>query len=785
MRKPLALLTLWLLALAGASLLAARYVQVATDLTAFLPDAASETETLLLQEVRQGAASRLILIGIEGAPADELSALSRALSLRLRNEPPFRRVENGEFAEQAELTGLLLRYRYLLSPQIEPARFSAAGLRTALEARLAELASPAELVIKDWLARDPTQELLAILEAWQPVSGPAYHEGVWFDAARQRALLLVETVAPGFDMAAQRIAVNAIAQAFQNISEGGTARLVMTGPGPFSVLLEKQTRTEATAFSLLAAGLMLGILLLAYRSPRLVLLGALPLLSAGVLGMLAVQLVYGGVHGITLAFGVTLIGVANDYPLHVFSHLQPAQPPARAVARIWPTLRLSVLATSIAYLTLVLADFAGLAQLGLFTVVGLAAAAACTRWLLPGLLAPPALDPARGAAARAQQQLERLPVTQWPALALLGAALAILLLSPRPLWEDELSGLTPVPKALQQLDTDLRGALGAPDLRYLAVLRAADAETALQHSEKLAGVLEPLCAQGVLAAYDYAARYLPSAATQQRRRQALPDAARLQAALRQAQQGLPFQDDWFTPFVEEASASRRLAPLTIESIRGTPLELRAGAMLYFDPKAPPERAWLALVTLQNLQEPAQLAQALSASGIEQLRLVDLKGESEQMIGRFRASALWRIAFAVAATLLVMFWGLPLARVLPTLLPYPAAVLSVAAGLHLLGIRLNLFHLVSLMLVAGVAMDYALFLGAGEADPAARARSLHAVTLCLLSTLSVFGILGLSEIPVLRAIGSTVALGVALSFALAVLGARSRITISSPLGRDRR
>ena len=775
MKKPLALLALWLLALAGASLLAARHVQVATDLTAFLPDAASETETLLLQEVRQGTASRLILIGIEGAPADELAGLSRALSRRLREEQSLRRVENGEFAEQAALVELLLRHRYLLSPAVGPERFTAAALRNALEARLAELASPAELVIKDWLPRDPTQELLAILETWRPGHGPGYHDGVWFDAGRERALVLVETVAPGFDMAAQKSVVGLIEQTFLGIESGSTARLVMTGPGPFSVLLEHQTRTEATAFSLLAAGVMLGILLLAYRSPRLVLLGALPLLSAGVLGMLAVQLVYGGVHGITLAFGMTLIGVANDYPLHVFSHLQPAQPPADAVRRIWPTLRLSVLATSIAYLTLVLADFAGLAQLGLFTVVGLASAAACTRWLLPGLLAAPPRDPAQGIAARSLAQLERLPVMQWPALVLLAAAVAVLLLSPRPFWEDELSGLTPVPKPLQELDAELRGALGAPDLRYLAVLRAPDAETALRASERLAAVLEPLQQQGLLDGYDYPARYLPSAATQQRRRQSLPDATALRSALGQAQRELPFQDELFAPFLSEVAAARQQAPLGLDSIRGTPLELRVGSMLHFDERAPPERRWIALATLQNPQAPAQLAQALGAAGIEQLRLVDLKGESEQMIARFRVSALWRIAFAVGATLLVMFWGLPLARVLPTLLPYLAAVLSVTAGLHLLGVRLNLFHLVSLMLVAGVAMDYALFLGASEHDPAERARSLHAVTLCLLSTLSVFGILGLSEIPVLRAIGSTVALGVALSFVLAVLGARSTIT----------
>ncbi|MGH8530469.1 MAG: MMPL family transporter [Nevskiales bacterium] len=768
--KQLALLALWLAALAGAAFLTARYLRVASDLTAFLPDAASETETLLLEELRHGVASRLILIGIEGDGPEQLSVISRKLSKALRSQAPFRRVENGEFAAQSELTDLLLRYRYLLSPQITAQGFTTSALRSALEMRLNELASPTELVVKDWLARDPTHELLAVLLTWQPSRGPGYHDGVWYDAANARALLVAETAAPGFDVAAQTTAVASIESAFRGAAGASAAKLIMTGPGPFGVLLEKQTRTEATSFSLLAAGLMLAVLLWAYRSSRLVLLGALPLLSAGILGMLAVQLVYGGVHGITLAFGMTLIGVANDYPLHVFSHLQPEQTPPASVLRIWPTLRLSVLATSIAYLTLVLADFGGLAQLGLFTVVGLVTAAVCTRWLLLPLLAAPRLDPARGFAAAAQARLDRLPVTQVPALILLGLSLTVLVISRQPLWDDELSGLTPVPKPLQELDESLRHALGAPDLRYLAVLRAADAETALRRSELLIGVLEPLRADKLLGGYDLAARYLPSIVTQQARQQNLPTPGELQTALRQAQTGLPFQNDLFAPFLQEVQAARGLAPLTPAAIADTPLALRVTPLLYQH-----EAAWLALVTLQDVSAPAELAQALAAAGFDDLRLLDLKGESEQMVGRFRESALWRIAFAVAATLLVMFWGLPLARILPTVLPYSAAVLSVMAAFHLLGLRLNLFHLVSLMLVAGVAMDYALFLGAAEDDPAERARSLHAVALCLLSTLSVFGILGLSQIPVLRAIGSTVALGVALSFVLALLGARPMTT----------
>ena len=52
-------------------------------------------------------------------------------------------------------------------------------------------------------------------------------------------------------------------------------------------------------------------------------------------------------------------------------------------------------------------------------------------------------------------------------------------LSPRPLWQDELGGLTPVPRALIERDATLRRELGAPDVRYLLVIEDRDAQDVL------------------------------------------------------------------------------------------------------------------------------------------------------------------------------------------------------------------------------------------------------------------------------------------------------------------
>ncbi|MEN8168018.1 MAG: MMPL family transporter, partial [Pseudomonadota bacterium] len=64
---------------------------------------------------------------------------------------------------------------------------------------------------------------------------------------------------------------------------------------------------------------------------------------------------------------------------------------------------------------------------------------------------------------------------------------------------------------------------------------------------------------------------------------------------------------------------------------------------------------------------------------------------------------------------------------------------------------------------GIGIDYSLFFGRAENDSQERAQTLHALVVCALSTSLVFGILGSSDLPVLRAIGQTVAIGVVISF----------------------
>lgn len=758
-----ALLACWLAVLAGLAAYVASNLRVGTDLRSFMPPAQTPQQRLLLDEIGEGPGSRLLLVALAGDAPDVLADVSKRLAATLRTDARFVRVLNGETDLDA-VGADLLPYRYLLSPTLDAAHFDTTFLRTALEQRVEDLGSPASAWLKPLLARDPTLETLKLAEAWAPPHEPERHGEVWFGEHLKYALLLVETAAPGFDPAAQRDAVAALETAFAVAAQGSRATLEASGPGAFAVRVHATTSDEANRIGIVDSIGFLTLLLLAYRRFSTVLAGALPLVSGGLAGTAALALVFGGAHGITLAFGFTLIGVAQDYPIHLFSHLRPGTPATAVARRLWPTLSTGIASTCIAYLAFFASGVDGLEQLAVFTAVGLATAGVTTRFLLAPLLGDNPRDVADSRfVARADRLFAklRIPIVVLAVIPLWSLYNAI---DPRatPFWENNLAALTPVPKELLVRDAALRRELGAPDVRYLLVIEAPDADGVLAASERLESDLASLRTRGALAGYELPSRYLPSAATQRARQAALPDADTLRASLAEASAGLPFKPGLFEPFLADVAAARALAPVDAQTFAASPLGLRVKAMLQ-----PRDGHWVGLVNLVGVTDVAALA-ALGEKPDSPVRLLDLKTTSESLVATYRTRVLWSLAIASLLLVGVVAFALRRpARIVRVLVPMLLSTVMIVGGLRLFDVSLSLFHLVALILAAGLGLDYALFFEHADDDEREQRRTLHAILVCSATTFLVFFLLALSSLPVLRAIGVTVSLGVVFNFVFAL------------------
>ena len=382
-RRAWVLLGLWCALLALGIAWVQTHLKVSADLRLFMPSPRTEEQRLLIQNIGESPASRLLLLAIGGDQPDKVAAISRRLATALATREEFAFVANGDQPAPG-IPDKLLAYRYLITDSFDAAPLDENRLAAELEERAADMATPAAGFLEEWLPRDPTLELLHLAQRWQPRAEPHQVDGVWFAADGKRALLLVQTRAAAFDPDGQTVALTTLQDLFTRSRGDSPAQLIVSGTGYFSAVIRNRTQSEATWFGSFDTLGLITLLWLAYRRFVFTVLGALPLLTAGLAGLAAVSLAFDGVHGITIAFGFTLIGVAQDYPIHLFSHLARRARRRWTTAReLWPPLATGVASTCIAYLAFLFSGVTGLAQLACVTITGLLAAGLTTRFLLP------------------------------------------------------------------------------------------------------------------------------------------------------------------------------------------------------------------------------------------------------------------------------------------------------------------------------------------------------------------------------------------------------------------
>jgi predicted exporter len=754
-------LGVWLLGLALCAIVVAR-TGLSTDMAAFLPRAPSPAQQVLVDQVRSGVASRLLLLGIEGAPPETLVALSRDLGERLRPLDAFLSVNNGAEEGLAGERDFFWHHRYVLSSAVDAERFTVAGLHAALVNDLRLLRTPLGALVKRTLPADPTGESLALIDEIAGGERPHARDGLWLSPDESRAILVVATRAAGLDLDAQARGLAAIGEVFaatrHTVPGADTTRLLESGPPVFAVRTRATMERDATRFSLLATAMVAGLLLFAYRSLRVLLLGLLPVVSGALAGFAAVALGFGFVHGITLGFGVTLIGEAVDYSVYLFTQTAPGSSPAETLRRIWATLRLGMLTSVAGFAVMLFSSFAGFAQLGLFSIAGLAVALAVVRWVLVPLLPADFVAPAAPLFATPLLMLRRASRWLRGGLALLVlAALVALAFHRGSFWQEDIASLSPIPAADQQLDRALRVDVGAPDVRYLLVLSESGEQAALAASEGVADILRPLIAEGALRGFDAPHRYLPSEATQRTRQAALPDGETLAARLRQALAGLPFRADTFEPFLRDVAAAKTVPLLTRAALPST-LALKLDALLFAR-----EGTSIAALPLQGVSDPARVAARVAALARPDIGFVDLKLESDRLLSAYeREAGLLAILGSIAVLLLLTLSLRSPSRILVVVLPLAASVLVTAALITWGGAKLSIFALLALSLTVAIGSNYSLFFERQSREPSHRERSIASLALANLCTVCGFGILSFSGIPVLHDIGATVALGTFLN-----------------------
>ena len=110
---------------------------------------------------------------------------------------------------------------------------------------------------------------------------------------------------------------------------------------------------------------------------------------------------------------------------------------------------------------------------------------------------------------------------------------------------------------------------------------------------------------------------------------------------------------------------------------------------------PGSSRWAACATCAALEK-------IAADSSGTITLLDLKQASEDLVARQRVHILWSLAIAAVLLALTVFAALRSPRrMLRVIAPMAMTTLLILAVLQALGVSLNLFHLIALVLAAGL------------------------------------------------------------------------------------
>ena len=159
-----AVIASWLTCIALATIVVAhaRYI---TDLSAFLPAKPTPMQRLLVDQLREGPFSRLILVALEHGDIK-----TRAATLHRDGAPPAPRPRVLEHQQRrADHRGARPRLSVPAPLPVERSRhrrtlFCRRALRSAIGETIEELASPEGLFLKSLVPHDPTGEMLQIID---------------------------------------------------------------------------------------------------------------------------------------------------------------------------------------------------------------------------------------------------------------------------------------------------------------------------------------------------------------------------------------------------------------------------------------------------------------------------------------------------------------------------------------------------------------------------------------------------------------------------------------------
>lgn len=723
--------------------------KISTNVLDLIPPAEQSPEAGIVRSLAGDAQAKVMLFALRdpGAPGVAPAGAARAFASLLAADPAFAEaVPMGDDAAQTAMAREVFQRRFkLLFPSwlksqwadgfVEPEEFSKLVAEKAAGDLEAFLAKPEAVAMQELVTADPLLLVPRLIERVGGLAAPAGAAGghalVW---GRIKASPLAEE-GQGPVFAAVERALAEVRAKYPGVE------LKWSGVNRFAAASRARIEAELGLLNTISIVAVLGVGCLFIRRLWKI-LHLLPVILISLLGAwTASTIVFDRIHVLVFVIGSLLSGVAIDYGFYIYMQpaLRPDEPYREKLRRLLKPLLASCLTTVIGFSLLLFSDLPLLREVGLFVGAGLLCALAAAM-LYFAQLERPFLE------TREFGSREHRPLPRWVVRLLFAGVLAGALIGPwRLLWRDDVRQLEIPSQELHANEHALRQLFGDnPDRRIFLVLGDTIAEARENFERVFRGKLNGTPAVASLAFL------FPTEADWKLLPQWLSDLAGFEADFRAALTRHGFDPASFPGFFAEWKAFRESPPREdYESLyRDLGRQLTGPLALLYRTDSP--GAWF-LVSVDRSTGAgfgSEFAPTRALIALDQLESLN------SLFTRYRGSAL-KLSLIGLALVIGSVFAIYRGRSAVRIALIPAGSCFFVFGMFgMLGQTLNLFHLLGAFLGVCLSHNYAIFSAdaadAGKTPPTS-------IRLSALSTAASFGVLGFSRIPVIHALGMTVAL----------------------------
>lgn len=519
-------------------------------------------------------------------------------------------------------------------------------------------------------------------------------------------------------------------------------------------------QSAKSEISTIGVGSFIGILVLiiyTFRSPYPLLLSIISI-TCGLLAATTLSLlIFNSIHLFSLVFGASLIGISIDYSFHYLTQRLTSRDnwdSINALRKIFVAITLGLITSLAGYSGLLLTPFPGLQQLALFSIIGLIFAYLSVVCLYPVLMSQ---SPSK------QQKLElkslHLYLSQWKdsttekylnyviPTALLILSLFLLNVAH---YDDDIRQLQTKPSSLVIQENKIQEISGFSNGQSSIIVSAPSQERLLQELEQTHQNLDPLIKNGQLSSYQDIAKYVPSQKRQKENYALVTKLYHHEAPQLASQLGS-----------EIAELNTAYQPLLPQDF----LSSAVAKNLSFLWLGKEDNEYSALILLKGIKDKEEIKSLCQQSS--QLNYLNKADELSEIFAQYRVFIGYILGGAFLLILLLLRVRYSFRQALAIILPCLIACISALALSSGLGLALNLFNILALMLILGIGIDYSLFF----AEHAYSNTTLLAISLSAMTTILSFGLLALSATQAIHGFGITVSLGIFIAWFLAPMAAK--------------